>query len=170
MTPGQAWSQTWLAMDGYAEFESRAPMLTFKGKSENLAGLINFEDGKIDFYLDLNTLDTGIELRNRHMRESYLETVKFPFAEFTGRLETTFDFSSEGSQPARATGNFTIHGVQREILVEGTLRKEENGIRLKASWTVLLEDHNIARPRVVFYELSDSQIVSIDILLKEHTE
>lgn len=166
MVPFQSDAQSFLAQDGgYVEFISTAPLLEFKGKSDNLAGLINFDDNTVDFYIDLNTLDTGVRLRNQHMRDSYLETEKFPFAEFTGTLDTMYDFDKAGPQEVTTTGIFNIHGVEREMTINGVLEYTGEGLKLDASWTILLEDHNIRKPRVVFYELADKQTVNISILL-----
>lgn len=159
-------AQVYVADDGYVEFLSNAPLLEFKGKSNHLTGMIDFDQNLVDFYVDLTTLDTGINLRNRHMRDSYLETDKFPFAEFTGSLDTLYDFEQSGKQEVTTTGVFTIHGVEREMEISGTLEEVDGGLKLEASWTVLLEDHDIRKPRVVFYELADEQVVTISIVLK----
>lgn len=161
-----AYSQTFQTQSGSVTFISRAPMLEFEGKSSNLTGLINIATDSLDFYIDLNTLDTGIELRNRHMRDSYLETRKFPFAEFTGTFVPSLNMGSESEQQVVARGVFTIHGVSREIDVSGSMRLQSPEIiLLKAEFQVKLSDHNITIPRVVFYELSEVQTVRIQATL-----
>lgn len=160
-------AQSFMGDKGYVEFLSRAPMLEFKGISNNLVGLIDLDENVVDFYVDLNTLDTGIRLRNRHMRESYLETNKFPFAEFTGKLNGEVNIGSREAQQVSVTGKFNIHGVQRDITVGGTLLFDDNQVTLSATWEVKLEDYNIDRPRVIFYELSDTQVVTININLRK---
>lgn len=165
-TAKPAASQVYVADDGYVEFVSSAPLLEFKGTSNNLTGMIDLDENLVDFYIDLNTLDTGINLRNRHMRESYLETEKYPFAEFTGSMISEFDVENMNAQDVSVQGTFTIHGVEKDMEISGTLRKVNEGLQLDANWTVLLDDHDIRRPRVVFYELADEQIVNISILLK----
>lgn len=158
-------AQSFMANDGYVEFVSTAPLLEFKGVSENLTGLIDLETMMIDFYVDLNTLETGIRRRDRDMRSSYLETDKFPFAEFSGKLMSEFDPNLTAEQEVKATGTFRIHGVKKEIDVVGTLTPNGNALQLNASWVVLLEDYNIARPKVLFYELAEEQTVNISIQL-----
>ena len=157
--------QSYMSEEGYVEFISRAPLLEFKGKSDHLTGLIDLDQNLIDFYVDLNTIDTGIQRRNRDMRSTYLKTDTFPFADFSGKLLTEFDPESEGEQRVKTRGIFTIHGVEREIDVEGTLEPRNGGLKLNASWTILLDDYNIERPRVLFYELADEQVVNISVLL-----
>lgn len=164
----EAQSQTFVADDGYVEFVSSAPLLEFTGKSDHLTGMIDFDENLADFYVDLTTLDTGINLRNNHMRDSYLETDDFPFAEFTGSLIDPYDFEKGGKQEVMVAGTFRIHGVEQEMEIKGSLTKNGNEIDLQANWTVLLEDHDIRRPRVVFYELAQEQKVSISITLKEN--
>ena len=167
INPNQTQAQAFTATDGYVAFTSRAPLLEFQGKSNQLAGLVDLDQNLLDFYVDLTTIDTGIRLRNKHMNDSYLETDKFPFAEFTGMLSGLPDLTLSAPQPAVAEGTFTIHGVSREIRVEGTLEAVPEGLQLNAAWTVLLDDYNIRRPKVVFYELAEEQEVEISILLRK---
>lgn len=164
----EARAQSFVADDGYVEFISSAPMLEFTGKSDHLTGMIDLDENLVDFYVDLTTLDTGINLRNNHMRDSYLETDDFPFAEFTGSLVTSYNFEKGGKQNVKVAGTFKIHGVEQEMEIDGSLEQIDSGMDLQASWTVHLEDHDIRRPRVVFYELAQEQEVSISITLKEN--
>ncbi|MCC5941262.1 MAG: YceI family protein [Balneolaceae bacterium] len=161
-------AQSFMADDGYVEFISTAPLLEFKGKSDHLTGFIDLDENLIDFYIDLNTIDTGIQRRNRDMRSTYLNTDKFPFAEFTGKLLTSFDADNQQKQAVKTSGIFSINGVEREIEVEGTLEPQGDALKLEASWVILLEDFEIDRPRVLFYELAEEQTVNISILLKSN--
>lgn len=147
--------------NGFAEFTSRAPMLTFSGTSENLTGLIDLEQNLLDFYLDLETLRTGIRLRDKHMRDSYLETDQFPYAEFRGRLAELPDFSTSDTVSVLAVGQFKVHGIERPLEVPGTIIRTDKGLELAANWTLRLPEFDIAVPKVVFYELSETQEVRI---------
>lgn len=167
---GSAQSTTvYYTENGFAEFTSRAPMLTFTGTSEKLTGLIDLEQNLLDFYLDLETLDTGIRLRNKHMRDSYLETEQFPYAEFRGRLKELPDFSVSDTVSVIAVGQFNVHGVEQPLEVPGKLIRTKNGLELVASWTLKLPDFNIDVPKVVFYELSETQEVRISGLFQPYT-
>jgi len=163
-------SQTFVATDGYVAFISTAPLLEFKGTSNNLAGLINLETGEVDFYVDLASLDTGNRRRDRDMRQIYLETDKYPFADFKGRLTSDFDPGSEDEQPATVEGDFTMREITRKMSVSGTIQVTDEGVRVRAGWEILLKDFDIDRPSVLFYELSDVQTINIDILLRPHDE
>jgi polyisoprenoid-binding protein YceI len=101
------------------------------------------------------------------MRTSYLNTDQYPFAEFTGELVSPFDVDKMESQDVTVSGTFKLHGVERQIEVDGTLEPTEDGLQLDASWIVLLKDYNIDRPGILFYELAEEQEINISILLME---
>lgn len=167
---GNSWSQVFITESGKAEFISDAPLREFSGTSEKLNGLIDLSQNLLDFYLDLNTLKTGIGLRDRHMRENYLETKKHPFAEFSGKLDEIPDLRPGMSSSVTASGHFTIHGVKKPLVVSGQLTMEDMGyLRLEAGFTVLLSDFNISIPKLVFYELAEEQKVRISATLNPKT-
>lgn len=159
-------AQQFTAQDGKVKFLSKAPLNEFTGVSEQLNGLVDLKENVLDFYVDLNTLKTGIALRDKHMRENYLETEKFPFAEFTGKLDRIPALSQEWTT-VTATGNFKIHGISKPISVQGKLRQTPSGnLELSGSFTVRLSDYQIDIPKLVFYELAEEQAVSLNLQLK----
>ena len=159
-------SQQFLTTNGRVEFMSKASLETFTGVSEHLNGLIDFQTSKVDFYIDLNTIRTGITLRDEHMRETYLETKKFPFAEFNGNING-LNVARRDTQNVIVTGQFSIHGVSKNVTIRGRVLYNGQELYIEASWSVLLSDHNIAIPKVMFLKLADSQEVSINATLKQ---
>lgn len=150
---------------GSAEFTSDVPLHSFTGKSDHLTGLIDPGENLIDFYLDLITLKTGIGKRDRDMY-STLNADEHPFAEFTGSLDSLTLPSSGQEISVTASGEFTINGISKTMNVDGTLTDSGEGLRLRASFPVLLSDFDIEPPGILFYRVNDEQTVEIDILLK----
>lgn len=160
-------AQSFLTESGNVNFLSKAPLNEFNGVSDKLNGLVDLSKNVLDFYVDLNTLDTGIGLRDRHMRDNYLETETYPFAEFTGKFNAIPGLVVGSKTPVTAIGKFKIHGVERQIQVKGTLSKNAKGeVELEAGFEVLLSDYKIPIPKLVFYELAENQTVTIKATLK----
>jgi len=157
-------AQSFFSEEGYVEFRSTVPLHSFKGISNNLVGKIDFDNNTVDFFVDLATLDTGNEKRDKDMRET-LEISKHPFAEFFGKLTSDFDLENSEPQKVTAKGEFTVHGETQLKEVTGTLRKTDNGLKLTANWNVFLSEHNIDPPGILFYKVSDKQEIAIEILL-----
>ena len=164
--PIPLFAQSYYAENGTANFTSSVPLYEFTGTSKQLMGLINFTDNSVDFYLDLETLDSGIKKRDKDMRLT-LETKKFPFAEYYGSLLDSVDLTNLSPQTIRTRGNFSIHGVTREIDVEGVITVEQNALHLKANWEIRLDDFDIVPPSLLIVKVDQIQKVSIDIRLEK---
>lgn len=153
------------------EFESRAPLETFTGSTSEIRGYVDFDPAnlkadsiEVEVEVDLASLDTGIGLRNRHMRENHLETDKYPTAVFRGGAVS--DASAGTLQPGekatlKISGSFEIHGVARDMTVPVTVEQEEDGtIWVEARFQVRLEDHEIERPNFLMLKLDEVQRIT----------
>jgi polyisoprenoid-binding protein YceI len=161
-----SYGQEYITKEGKLVFLSKASLSEFTGESKQLSGLVDLENNLLDFYVDLNTIQTGIGLRDRHMRENYLETKKYPFAEFTGKMKSVPELQEGQKMEVNAIGLFKIHGVEKEIEVKGYLTKiKVDQIQLEANFRVLLSDYKIDIPKVMFYELAEEQEVTISAIL-----
>lgn len=158
--------QTYMTKSGHAQFFSKATLENFVGQSDYLVGKIDLQDSTVDFYLDLSTLHTGVRLRDEHMQEEYLETDKYPFAQFYGKFTTPFNPSSTDTQNVTVDGKFSIHNVSHEIKINGKILISPKDLYVEASWPIKLRDYNIAIPEMLFMKLSPVQAVSMKADLK----
>jgi polyisoprenoid-binding protein YceI len=168
LTICQLQAQVYKTDNGKVAFVSKAPLNEFTGTSEKLEGLIDLDKNMLDFFVDLNTLNTGIGLRDKHMRDNYLETKKFPYGEFTGKMKTPIEMAVGKTYEVIAIGDFKIHGIAKPVEVPGKIKViSDTQVELTANFKVNLGDHKISVPKVVFYELSETQEVSIQAIFKK---
>jgi len=155
------------------KFISDAPLEDFEGITDKIDGYIYWEDenmlaqSQMYFEVDLNSLDTGIGLRNRHMRENYLETNKYPLTHFKGQL-TSATQSSNNSYQVTAQGVMFIHGVENEITVEGTMIPVEDGFRIQTEFITTLTDYNIEVPQLMFFKIDEHMRLKLDFYIKRY--
>ncbi|HET9950604.1 MAG TPA: YceI family protein [Candidatus Eisenbacteria bacterium] len=155
-------------------FVSRAANEKFEGKTDRLEGRISVDPAALGdsatfrFEVDMASLDTGIKMRNRHMRENHLETSKFPKALFEGgSLHAASGARLEAGKPEslQVEGTFTLHGVSRRIriAVAVTLRPDPSpgAIDFSTEFPVALADYAISRPQFLFLKLADVQMVRV---------
>lgn len=154
------------------KFISDAPVEDFEGVTNKIDGYFVYDgnelanNSELYFEVDLRTLDTGIGLRNRHMRENYLHTDKYPMTTFKGKMVKA-DRASSGDYNVTVEGTIFIHGVSRTLKTTGTLTPNENGYRIKSSFEVRLTDHNIEVPKLMFMKISNTMKLQLDFYLKE---
>ncbi|MBS4001718.1 MAG: YceI family protein [Desulfobulbaceae bacterium] len=152
------------------KFTSEMPVESFDGVTNKIDGYLymksdNLKDAEIYFEVDLNSVDTGIGLRNRHMREDYLHTDKYQFTNFKGNL-TTIKEVSQTEFDVVASGKMFIHGVTREISINGKIYKVPNGYQLKSQFIVKLTDYNIKVPKFMFVRISEDIQLTLDFFVK----
>jgi polyisoprenoid-binding protein YceI len=113
--------------------------------------------------VDLRTLDTGIGLRNEHLRENYLEVDKGPGFDTATLSEIDLiglnPDAPEGS--GSFTGSLTLHGVTRAVTGAVDVRQSGAGFRVKASFLVTLADFSIRKPRYLGIGVKDT--VQVDV-------
>jgi polyisoprenoid-binding protein YceI len=131
--------------------------------------------------VDLAQFRTGIGLRDRHLRDVFLETARYPQAVFT--LERVSSATCDSLPPdtvvqASAAGVLELHGVRRPVTIPITLlyvrevlpgepallpAKPGNLLRITAEFEVLLADYGIKR-RGIILQVDDSVRVGVSLL------
>jgi polyisoprenoid-binding protein YceI len=153
------------------KFISDAPVENFEGVTNSIDGYLTHTgddigtDGELYFEVDLRTLDTGIGLRNRHMREEYLHTDKFPYARFNGRIAETQP--SGGKTKVKVRGIMDIHGVKRPMEVGGSVTQTGDRLRINTTFDVRLTDHKIEVPKFMFLKIDENMELVLDFTLKK---
>lgn len=161
---GLASGQAFMTESGYIEFNSKVPLHSFTGRSDQLVGMINLADSTVDFYVDLETLRTGIGKRDKDMRKT-LNVEEFPVAEFFGKLITGFAQVLVGPQQITVSGLFKLHGISLPIQIEGILENTADGLRVRAEFSLNIEDYDIVPPKILFMRVDEIQRIRINALL-----
>jgi polyisoprenoid-binding protein YceI len=156
-------------------FSSSAPMEKFEGRTRQIEGRIAVDPGalgdsvSVHFEVDLASLDTGLAKRDQHMRETHLETAKYPRAIFDGAsLVHAAGVSLAAGRPVTfdSDGTFSLHGVSRRIRVhvEASIQAAGAGsaIHFIATFPVSLADYQISRPEFLFLKLAEIQDVRVE--------
>jgi polyisoprenoid-binding protein YceI len=98
--------------------------------------------------VDLRTLETGIALRNAHLRETYLEVDKPGYDEAILSEIDLKGLTPDAPQGKGSfTGSMTLHGVKKPVAGPVVLRQAGGGLEVRASFPITLSDYNIAEPR-----------------------
>ncbi len=162
-------------------FNSDAPVEVITGNTHGVQGDIKLDDSfKLDakhpfaitFNVDLASIDTGIPLRNEHMRDNFLETKQYPQAKFvTQRVQFSQkpDLSKPQSLKLDAIGDLTVHGVTVRKTIPLTVdytpgkSKQPGTVRVRGKFPVTLAQHKIKRPEAIFVKLAETVYVSVDV-------
>jgi polyisoprenoid-binding protein YceI len=136
-------------------FEAKTKKLTgdlaVGGDSQTVQGAVT---------VDLQSLETGIGLRDRHLKDTYLEVSKGPeFAE--ARLQDIRVDRLDGNTPFR--GVLTLHGQKREVTGTAQIKPKGNGYRMEATFPVKVSDFQIPEPTYLGVGVADEVIVRVNL-------
>jgi polyisoprenoid-binding protein YceI len=147
---------------------------TAKGSTTAITGTFYLtEDGDLDpsqeskFIVDLTTLKSDKDMRDRRVQNDALQTAQFPTATFVATRVTGYDPSiPEGEeQTMQLTGMMDLHGVQKELTWEVKARKEGNVITALATVKFLYADFNITPPNIAgFVSVEDDVTLQVQIV------
>ncbi|HYV91737.1 MAG TPA: YceI family protein [Chitinophagales bacterium] len=153
--------------DGVANFISYAPLEIIRAKSNHLRGAIDVSARTFLFAIRVNTFQGfNSGLQQEHFNENYMEAEKFPEATFRGKFIEEVDLTKDGTYDVRAKGMLGLHGVLQERIINGTIEVKNGAMHIHSQFSILLEDHNITVPRVVYQKISPEMEVTIDATLK----
>jgi polyisoprenoid-binding protein YceI len=99
--------------------------------------------------VDLRTLDSGIDLRNEHLRTTYLEVDRGP--DYQQATVSAIDLKGLNRDAPDGKGSFTgsltLHGTTKAVSGTVDVRRAGAGLQVKASFPVNLSDFSIREPR-----------------------
>lgn len=114
----------------------------------------------VESKLALSELDTGIGMRDEHMKDEYLEVKKYPTALLkieNIKLPDGFEANPSDIKNQSFEGELTLHGKQQKISGIFSLNKS---LELVANFNIKLSDYGITIPEYLGVTVADS--VTID--------
>ncbi len=132
----------------------RPSALKINGKGSGPSGELKFSkagaddmllDGEVD--MDLSSFDTGIGMRDRHMKEKYLEVEKFKTAKlkFQGVKIPKSVLESGGSLNVPAM--LSLHGIEKPVEVVISLNAKGETLISSSKFKLKLTDYAIEVPK-----------------------
>ena len=117
--------------------------------------------------VDLSSVDTGVALRNAHLRDKYLEVGKggeFATAVLSDvRLDKVETAAFHGQTPF--TGMLLLHGTRHAVSGQADIRFEGSDVRVAASFPVRIDDYGIAPPRYLGVGVRNEVQVKVSLLI-----
>ena len=168
--PSEKWVVDLNKGSGSIEFKAigRPSALRIHGKGDKATGLFKVNGltllGTATFMLD--SLDTGIKLRNEHMKKKYLETDRYPQAKFTftkALLSETLKSVNGTVEKIPFEGTIFIHGVEKPISGIANIERNENEISVLATFGLKVSDFNIAIPSFSGITMAENVDVQVQL-------
>jgi polyisoprenoid-binding protein YceI len=145
-----------LTVGGSFEAKSTAITGTWRPADDSAAGV-----GQL--VVDLATLDTGIQLRNEHLRDVYLEVGKGEGYARAVLSQIRVDGIDAQSLSGRGTFSATLllHGQSLPVTGRADLKRNGDAVDVRAEFPVGLPKYGIAKPRYLGVGVKDEVTVRV---------
>jgi hypothetical protein len=144
-------------------FFSKTPLEDIDAKNTRANSIINLSNRELVVRIPVSQFQFKNKLMQQHFNENYMESEKFPYATFKGKINEEIDFSKSGTYSVSASGILNIHGIDQNRNLVGQLTVSENSLLLETKFEVLLVDHKIDIPKLVFKKIAEKINVSASI-------
>jgi hypothetical protein len=148
MTATCANAQKFFTKDGTIRFFSDAKMEKIEATNNKATIVLDIPTGAIE----LSVLIKGFIFENafmgEHFNENYMESDKFPKANFKGKIEnpSAVNFGAAGTYKAKVVGDLTMHGVTKPVSTDATFVVGGGKIETNTKFNVKASDYGVKIP------------------------
>ena len=142
-------------------FFSSTPVEDIEAVNTTSTSLLNIAKNEIVFRVPIAGFQFEKPLMQEHFNENYMDTEKYPYATFKGKLSDTLDLGKDTVYNISATGIMNIHGVDRAETYSGVVETKGGKATLKSEFKVVLKDYKIKVPKVVFANIAEEIDVKV---------
>jgi hypothetical protein len=156
-----AQAQVWLSKNAKIRFFSKTPLEDIEAASNYAAGALNAKTGRIFFKVIMKSFKFEKALMEEHFNENYVESDKYPSAEFDGIIQNIPDFTKDGNYEVTIKGSMLLHGTKVPRDIKATFKVASGKMEAKSIFLVPCQDHNIKIPTITRKNISDNIEVTI---------
>lgn len=112
--------------------------------------------------VDLDSFDTGISLRDQHMKEKYLETGKNRYSVLKFQNAPVPQKVLDGHGSANLPAVLRLHGVEKPVEVQTQFQKEGTAIKAVSQFQLKISDFGIPIPSFSGITVADNVQIKIE--------
>ncbi len=163
-----------------ATFFSTTPLEDITGLSNDVKGSVTFNVGDLKTLkgkvsVTVSSIKTGIEMRDGHLQSAgWLNAETYPEISFDIKKVSDVKSVADNKLTAKVTGNYTMHGVTKEVTADATLtyldaseqtkmRAEGDLLGVQAKFNVKLSDYGVNN-KLVGQKVSEDIEVSVNVV------
>ncbi len=163
-----------------ASFFSTTPLEDITGISNAVKGKVTFDVADIKSLkgtvsIPVETIKTGIDLRDEHLRsDNWLDATSYPEVTFVIKKVGDVKVSTDNKLQAKVTGDFSTHGVTKEVVADVTMtyldaseqtkqRAPGDLLGVQAKFNIVLSDYEVEN-MIVGQKVADNIEINVNIV------
>ena len=150
-------------------FFSKGPIEDIYAINKATKPILNTATGDVAIKITIKGFVFDDKLMEEHFNEKYLESDKFPYATFTGKInEKIADYKKDGTYNVTVTGKLNMHGVEKEITIKAIATIKDEIITFETKFFIKIKDYNIEVPTLVMKNIAEDIEVTVKGAMAEY--
>lgn len=158
-------AQLFSTRNGFVGFYSETPFENIVAENNQVYAILDISKKTIAFSMLMKSFVFQKELMQVHFNEDYIESDKFPKANFTGSFTEIIDPLKNGTIILHITGSMMMHGITKPFSTNATLIIKNNTLDGKSNFKINPSDFNIEIPSLVRKKIAQQIDVKIKVSL-----
>jgi hypothetical protein len=138
-----AHSQIYKGKSTTIHFLSKAALEDIEATSKHAVVAMDAASGNLQIQAQIKAFKFSSSFMEAHFNENYMESEKFPFATFKGKINEKIDFTKNAEHKVTCTGKLEMHGVSQEVTLPGTVKINGTEVTLETAFKVKPADYKI---------------------------
>jgi len=153
---------------GSIGFVSKGIIETITASHRSVTCVLDSKTGALQFAVLMKGFEFKKALMQEHFNENYVESDKFPKAEFRGDIVNNGEiaYTKDGVYNARVKGKLTIHGQTKDVETAGKITVKNGKLLLASTFEILMSDYDIDIPGPVKENMSNTVTITVNCTLE----
>lgn len=153
---------------GSINFSSKGAIETIQADHRSVTCVLDSKTGAIQFAVLMKGFEFKKALMQEHFNENYVESDKYPKAEFRGQIVNNGEiaYAKDGVYNAHVKGKLTLHGTTKDVETDGKITVKGGKLLASSDFTIMMSDYNISIPKLVKENMSNTVTISVNCTLE----
>jgi polyisoprenoid-binding protein YceI len=167
---GSSFGQKYFTKAGKINFDATSASSPEKieGVNRTVTCVLDAKTGNIQFSMLMKSFEFEKALMEEHFNENYIESEKFPKAEFKGTISdnASVNYTKDGTYSVKVKGKLSMHGETKDVETTGKITIQGGKISATADFTVQLSDFKVSIPGLVADKVSKTAKIIVNCSLE----
>ncbi|MFC2151002.1 YceI family protein [Bacteroidota bacterium] len=150
---------------GQIYFLSHTEAIDIDANNHQAASFLDIVTGKMQFAVLIKSFEFTLATAKEHFNESYMESDKYPKAEFKGEIQNidNFNLNNQGAYQVKVKGEIVIREIKKNIEVDAEIIVSDKVITAKSEFYLAISDFNIKVPKLLDHRVAKQILVKVNI-------
>jgi|SRR6185437_9463047 len=161
-------AQIYMGKTCVTHFFSKTSMKDIEASSNTAKPVLDAASGSFQMRIQNTSFKFESSFMQEHFNENYMESEKYPFSTFKGKINEKVDYTKDGTYNVTCTGTMDMHGTPQQVTMPGTLTVKGKEVTIVSKFKIKPADYKIKVPSLYVKEIAEEIDVDINTVMEPY--